>query len=117
MAMQMIIVEFALAYGIKEALILTELCRQVHVSGTGEILFSVNQGQGIFPYLTAKQIRLALQNLATSKTILKIRDDRTTMDRSSRYAIDEKAYQQYLKTLYCSCLVIKESMADAAGGA
>jgi hypothetical protein len=58
-----VIVEFARKYGIKEGIILTELCRRMKVSGTAAIPFSVSIGKQHFPYLTEKQIRISLTHL------------------------------------------------------
>jgi hypothetical protein len=58
-----VIVEFALKYGIKEGIILIELCRRMQVSGTAVVPFSISLGKEHFPCLTAKQIRLSLKRL------------------------------------------------------
>jgi hypothetical protein len=63
MKTHLVIVDFARKYGIKEGLILTELCRRMQVSVTAAMPFSVSIGKKHFPYLSEKQIRLSLAHL------------------------------------------------------
>jgi hypothetical protein len=63
MKTHIVIAGFARKYGVKEGLVLTELCRRMQISGTAAIPFSVSLGKQHFPYLTEKQLRLSLKRL------------------------------------------------------
>jgi hypothetical protein len=69
MKTHMVVIEFAKKYGIKEGLILTELCRRAYGSDVNAVPFSVSQGKAFFPYMSEKQIRLALDNLKAAGSI------------------------------------------------
>jgi hypothetical protein len=99
MKTHMVIVEFARKYGVKEGLVLTELCRRMQVSGTAAIPFSVSLGKEHFPYLTEKQIRLSLANLRQRGCIRRIHEKERGMDRTSLLQVNDKAYQYYLQVM------------------
>jgi hypothetical protein len=96
MKTHLVIVEFARKYGIKEGLILTELCRRMRVSGMAAIPFSVPLGREHFPYLSEKQIRLSLENLREQGCIRRTYEKERTMDQTSLFQLNDKVYQYYL---------------------
>jgi hypothetical protein len=95
----MVIIEFAQKYGLKEGILLTELCRRMFVSESMVIPFSVSQGQLFFPYMSVKQLRLALQNLKRTGAITPVKEDTPTFDRTRRYQIQTAPYQYYVQTV------------------
>jgi hypothetical protein len=99
MKTHLVIVEFARKYGIKEGLILTELCRRMRVSGTAAIPFSVSIGKEHFPYLSEKQIRLSLVNLRGQGCVRRVYEKEKTMDRTSMFQLSDQVYQYYLQVM------------------
>jgi hypothetical protein len=98
MKTHMIVIEFARKYGVKEGLILTELCRRAYSSGVNTVPFSVSQGKAFFPYMTEKQIRLALFNLKTAGGVA-IAQSSATLDRTSKYSVQKNVYQFYVQIM------------------
>jgi hypothetical protein len=115
MTMHVLIIDFALAYGVNEALILTELCRRTHISGDAAIPFSAGIGKEVFTYLTLKQIRLGLCKLRAAKAIQLVKQPQATMDRSYHYAIAEPVYQKYIQALVSRRLALQDSYEQALG--
>jgi hypothetical protein len=115
MKTHMVVIDFAKQYGVKEGLILTELCRRVYISGTQAIPFSVSQGKAFFPYLSVKQIRLSLQKLKDAGCIT-IRDTSRTLDRTRQYHIQEKIYQFYLAIIMANQCNLQDSISMSRGG-
>jgi hypothetical protein len=113
----MVIVEFARKYGIKEGLILTELCRRTRVSGTAAIPFSVPLGREHFPYLSEKQIRLSLANLREQGCIRRAYEKERAMDRTSLFRLNDKVYQYYLQVMIMEQPDLAEVMLPSSGGA
>jgi len=99
MKIHTVIIEFAMRYGIKEALILSELCRRAFTTGTMIIQFPVSLGKTYFPYMTVKQVRLSLLNLKAKGAILSISPKKQTIDRSCHYEIQEIVYHQFLQVI------------------
>jgi hypothetical protein len=116
MQTHIVIVEFAKKYGIKEGLLLTELCRRVYISGSESIPFSVSQGKAFFPYMSEKQIRLALRNLRTAGSIAIVQSS-PTFDRTRWYRIHETLYQYYLQFMLIpnQLLQLNENMLSQGG--
>jgi hypothetical protein len=94
-----VVVEFAKKYGVKEGLILTELCRRMYASGGAAVPFSVSTGKVFFPYMSEKQIRLALDNLKASGAVRVALPGEPSVDRTLSYRVDENAYTYYLAIL------------------
>jgi hypothetical protein len=116
MKTHIVIVEFARKYGIKEGLILTELCRRMKVSGTAAIPFSVSLGKEHFPYLTEKQIRLSLANLREQGCVTRAYEKKRAMDRTSLFLINDKVYQYYLQVMIMEQGILAEAMLPSSGG-
>jgi hypothetical protein len=115
MKTHMVVIEFAKQYGIKEGLILTELCRRAYSSGVNAIPFSVSQGKAFFPYMSAKQIRLALDNLKAAGSIALI-CNAPTVDRTSNYSVQEAVGQFYANVITAHQFALSESALPPAGG-
>jgi hypothetical protein len=111
-----VIVEFARKYGIKEGIILTELCRRMKVSGTAAIPFSVSLGREHFPYLTEKQIRISLANLREQGCIMRACEKERVMDRTSWFRINDQVYQYYLHVMIMEQDSLAEFMLPSSGG-
>jgi hypothetical protein len=116
MKTHIVIVEFARKYGIKEGLILTELCRRIKASGTAAIPFSVSLGREHFPYLTEKQIRLSLTHLREQGCIRRIYEKERGMDRTSWFRLNDKAYQYYLQVMIIEHGKLAEVMLPSSEG-
>jgi hypothetical protein len=115
MKTHMVVIEFARRYGIKEGLLLTELCRRAYVSGTNTVPFSVSQGKEFFPYMSEKQIRLSLHNLKTTGCIV-IATGSPTVDRTRKYCIQENIYKFYTQILMSDQLTLPGETEPQAGG-
>jgi hypothetical protein len=111
-----VIVEFARKYGVKEGLILTELCRRMQVSGTAAIPFSVSMGREHFPYLSEKQLRLSLTHLREQGCIRRACEKERAMDRTSWFRINDKVYQYYLHVMIMEQDSLAEVMLPSSGG-
>jgi hypothetical protein len=116
MKTHVVIVEFARKYGIKEGLILTELCRRMQVSGTAAIPFSVALGKEHFTYLSEKQIRLYLARLREQGCIRRAYEQERSMDRTSLFHINNKVYQYYLQIILTEQSSLAEFMLPSSGG-
>jgi hypothetical protein len=116
MKTHIVIVEFARKYGIKEGLILTELCRRMQASGTAAIPFSVSLGKEHFTYLTEKQIRVCLANLRQQGCIRRAYEQERSMDRTSVFQINNKVYQYYLQIMLTEQSSLAEIMLPSSGG-
>jgi hypothetical protein len=116
MKTHVVIVEFARKYGIKEGLILTELCRRMQVSGTAAVPFSVSLGREHFSYLSEKQIRLSLAHLREQGCIRRAYEQERTMDRTSLFHINHKVYQYYLQIILTEQSSMAEIMLPSQGG-
>ncbi|MDR0388082.1 MAG: hypothetical protein LBH57_08600 [Treponema sp.] len=116
MKTHIVIVEFARKYGIKEGLILTELCRRMQVAGTAVIPFSVPIGKQHFPYLTEKQIRLSLARLREQGCVRRAYEQERTMDRTSMFHLNDKVYQYYLQVMILEQGRLAEVMLPSSGG-
>jgi hypothetical protein len=110
-----VIIEFAKKYGLKESLILTELCRRAYISGSEGIPFSVSQGASFFPYLSEKQIRLALQKLKTMGAISTVQGS-PTLDRTMRYCIHKTVCQFYRQIIMANQLSLPDEQVVSEGG-
>jgi len=108
MKVHTIIIEFAIQYGIKEALILSELCRRAYASGEMIIPFPVSQGKSWFPYMSIKQIRSSLANLKAKGVINPIPPLQQTTDRSCHYEIHETAYRQFQEIIITQRFLLLE---------
>jgi hypothetical protein len=116
MKTHLVIVDFARKYGIKEGLILTELCRRMQVSGTVAIPFSVSIGKEHFPYLSEKQIRLSLAHLREQGCVRRAYEQERSMDRTSLFQINSKVYQYYLQIMLTEQSNLAEIMLPSSGG-
>jgi hypothetical protein len=115
MKTHLVIVEFARKYGIKEGLILTELCRRMRDSGTATIPFSVPLGREHFPYLSEKQIRLSLAKLRQQGCVRRAYEKERTMDRTSLFRLNDKVYQYYLQVMIMEQPGLTEAMLPSSG--
>jgi hypothetical protein len=109
MKTHMVVIEFARKYGVKEGLLLTELCRRAYISGEDTVPFSVSQGKAFFPYMSEKQIRLSLDNLKRAGSI-SAANGLPALDRTRRYYIQKNIYQFYLQIITASQLMIPGDM-------
>jgi hypothetical protein len=118
MKTHMFVIDFARQFGVKEGLILTELCRRMYSSGENSIPFSVKAGKDFFPYMTEKQIRLALENLKNVGGIRTILGNRgqQTLDRTLRYRIPDTVYQYYVQIMTISQFSFPDSIEQNGGG-
>jgi hypothetical protein len=116
MKTHLVIVDFARKYGIKEGLILTELCRRMQVSGTAAIPFSVSLGKEHFPYLTEKQIRLSLACLREQGCIRRAYEQERTIDRTSRFHLNNNVYRYYLQVMIMEQKGLAEITLPSSGG-
>jgi hypothetical protein len=116
MKTHIVIVEFARKYGVKEGLILTELCRRMQISETAVIPFSVSLGKQHFPYLTEKQLRLSLAHLRQHGCIKRIYEKERAMDRTSLFQVNDKVYQYYLQVMIMEQGRLAEVMLPSSGG-
>ncbi|MDR2019945.1 MAG: hypothetical protein LBQ14_04180 [Treponema sp.] len=116
MKTHMVIVDFARKYGIKEGLILTELCRRMRLSGAAAVPFSVSLGKEHFSYLTEKQIRVCLANLREQGCIKRAYEKERTIDRTARFEINNKVYQYYLQVILTEQSSLSEIMLPSSGG-
>jgi hypothetical protein len=112
----MVVIEFARKYGIKEGLLLTELCRRMRLSEAAAIPFSVSLGREHFPYLTEKQIRLSLENLRKQGCIKRAYEQEKTIDRTALFQLNNTVYQYYLHILLVEQDTLAEIMLPASGG-
>jgi hypothetical protein len=115
MKTHIVIVEFARKHGVKEGLVLTELCRRMKIAGTAAISFSVSLGKQHFPYLTEKQIRLCLANLREQGCIRRIYEKERGMDRTSLLQVNDKVYQYYLQVMIMEQGRLAEVMLPSSG--
>jgi hypothetical protein len=111
-----VVVEFAKKYGIKEGIILTELCRRAYASGGAAVPFSVSMGKAFFPYISEKQIRLALDNLKALGGISVSVPEEPSVDRTLSYGVDKNAYAYYLDILNIGRLFPYENSIPPGGG-
>jgi hypothetical protein len=110
-----VIIDFARKYGVKEGLILTELCRRMRVSGEAAIPFSVSRGKEHFPYLTEKQLRRSLENLREQGCIRRTEENEKTVDRTARFQINKKLYQYYIQAMIADQDILNEDMPPSPG--
>ena len=116
MKTHMVVIEFARKYGVKEGLILTELCRRMRLSGAAAIPFSVSLGKEHFPYLTEKQIRISLARLRDQGCIRRSYEQDKTVDRTSLFQINNKVYQYYLEIILVEQGSLTEFALPSSGG-
>jgi hypothetical protein len=114
MKTHMVVIEFARRYGIKEGLLLTELCRRACVSDANLVPFSVSQGKAFFPYMSEKQIRLSLHNLKTAGCI-SIAHSSPTVDRTQKYCVQENIYKFYAQIVTANQLAFPGETEPQAG--
>jgi hypothetical protein len=88
----------------------------MYTAGGAAVPFSVSMGKAFFPYMSEKQIRLALDNLKISGGIRIAVPGEPSVDRTLRYLIDENAYAYYLSILNINHLFPHESLIPSAGG-
>jgi hypothetical protein len=114
----MVVIDFAKQFGIKEGLILTELCRRMYSSGEDSIPFSVKAGKDFFPYMSEKQIRLALENLKTAGGLGVILGNggQQTLDRTLRYRIPDTVYQYYVQIMTINQFSFPDNYEHNGGG-
>jgi hypothetical protein len=115
MKTHMVVIEFARKYGIKEGLILTELCRRAYSSGVNAVPFSVSQGKAFFPYMSEKQIRLALDNLKVAGCVA-IAHTSATLDRTSSYRVQEAVGQYYAHIMTEQQFMLPDAPLPSPGG-
>jgi DNA-binding transcriptional regulator PaaX len=110
MKTHLVMVEFARRYGIKEGLILTELCRRMRVSGEADIPFSVSAGKEHFYYLSEKQIRVSLAKLREQGCVRRVYEKERTVDRTSHFQINSRVYQYYMQIITAEQYALTEDM-------
>jgi hypothetical protein len=91
-------VDFVKNYGIKEGIIISELCRRTGLAGNAPCCFSVAACTAIFDYMTEKQIRTALNNLLAHSCIRRAGSGNTP-DRTIRFQVSNAAYQTYFNAV------------------
>jgi hypothetical protein len=115
MKTHIVIIDFARQYGIKEGLILTELCRRAYISETQIMPFSVTIGKDFFPYMSVKQIRLSLQNLRAAGCIEIYSEMKMSFDRTRQYRINDIVFQNYIQAMLFQQLSIQEACLAGQG--
>lgn len=115
MITHMVVIEFARKYGVKEGLLLTELCWRAYVSGVNRVPFSVSQGKAFFPYMSEKQIRLSLYKLLIAGGIA-IAPKSPTVDRTRNYTIQENVYQFYVQIMTVHQFMFPDAIKSPVGG-
>jgi hypothetical protein len=115
MKTHMVVIEFARKYGIKEGLILTELCRRAYSSGVNAVPFSVSQGKAFFPYMSEKQIRLALDNLKAAGCVAKAYSS-PSVDRTNNYSVQKAVCQFYANVMTDHQLMLPGNDQPRSGG-
>ncbi len=93
------ITAFAEHYGLKEGIILTELCRKTHLSGIPAILFSVPECRRQLHFLTEKQIRRAIKNLQEQQCICVCQNSIKGFNRTLSYTVADDIYKIYLEAI------------------
>jgi hypothetical protein len=94
MKTQTLLVDFVKDYGIKEGIILSELCRRVCLNGSSAYRFSVPDCTRLFDYMTEKQIRTSLNRLLERGCIRRA-DPSKNLDRTIRFLVSGPAYNAY----------------------
>ncbi len=97
--LQFFVISFAEKYGLKESLILTELCKQTHTAGSSHVSLSVLECSRIFAYMSEKQIRITLKKLIEIGSISIYEPDQKTFDRTLQYQVQDEIYQTYLQAV------------------
>jgi hypothetical protein len=98
MKTQTFLVDFVKNYGIKEGVIISELCRRTVLSKITPACFSIADCSAIFDYFSEKQIRTALNNLLAHGCIRRA-GLRNTPDRTIRFQVSNAAYRSYFRAV------------------
>jgi hypothetical protein len=98
MKTQTLLVDFIRGYGVKEGVILSELCRRVCLNGNAACCFSVPDCTRLFDYLTEKQIRTSINRLLEHGCIVHA-GPRDNFDRTIRFRVSDKAYRSYFNAV------------------
>jgi hypothetical protein len=72
-------------------------------------------GKEHFSYLTEKQIRMCLANLREQGCIRRERKQELTIDRTSRFNINDRVYQYYLQIILAEHDNLAEFMLPSSG--
>jgi hypothetical protein len=95
MKTQSFLVDFVKDYGLKEGIIISELCRRTCLSGSAPCCFSVADCMRIFGYMTEKQIRTALNKLLARRCVGQA-DVKKSFDRTVRFRVSDAVKLAYL---------------------
>jgi hypothetical protein len=98
MKTQLLFADFAKDYGLKEGLILSELCRRTCLQGGSLFHFSAIDCIRLFDYLTEKQIRMALNNLLRRRGIGKVSLEKA-FNRTIHFQVSNAACQSYFNAV------------------
>ena len=89
--------EFVIKYGLKNGIVLTELCKGVF--NLHEKILTNNDCIKFLQFLTFKQIRIALEELVNKNCIIK-ETKHEGFKRESKYYINEEIYDVFLKEIF-----------------
>jgi hypothetical protein len=98
MKTQILFVDFVKDYGLKEGIILSELCRRTLLNGSAAYHFSVIDCARFFEYLSEKQLRTVFRNLLGHNCICKI-SAKKAFNRTMHYQVSSTAYQAYFNAV------------------
>jgi hypothetical protein len=90
-------VEFVKEYGIKEGIILSRLCEEQLKKTADEFIFTYEDVEKIFKYLSGKQVRIGINNLLDRGAIKLYEPDEKEFSRTLYYTVNDKKVVQYLK--------------------
>jgi hypothetical protein len=91
------LIEFAKDYGIKEGIILTRLCEEQLKKTVDEFIFTYEDVQKIFTYLSGKRVRIGINNLLARGAIKPYEPEEREFSRTLYYTVNDKKVVQYLK--------------------
>jgi len=88
---------FVREYGVRDGLILSEICKKEFELWEKGIGFSKHDCENVLSCLTSKQIRSGINNLLKNGCIEFIPN--SSFDRTAKYRIRQDVFNQYVKTL------------------
>jgi hypothetical protein len=93
-------VEFTKEYGLKEGIILSKLCGIMNSKDSNELfVFTIEDLQRWFKFLTEKQIRTGIGNLLNRNGVKLYDDGSRNFSRTLNYIVNDRVFVKYLKIL------------------
>jgi hypothetical protein len=89
---------FIQKYGLRDGLILSELCGQEFNSWKKGLGFSKKDCESVLSFMTGKQIRSALHGLLKSGCIERLAAN-NSFDQTAKYRINPDVYNNYMKSI------------------